>query len=245
MIFKSPVYTQVSGSVGGLTYAHAKGGTMYSRSRTIPVNPQTTFQTQLRNVFAGLVGFWTNVLSSAQRNAWDNYGANTPVTNALGDSILLSGQNWFVGANTPRAQAALKLSTSISPVLDAPVVYNRGDLTDSTAIVYSEASGLSLAYDNTDEWAINTGGALLIFQGQPRNASRKFFKGPWRLVGAVVGDTTTPPTSPFTATASSIATNGFAITEAANIRIATCLVAVQADGRYTSRRIQLSVAPTA
>lgn len=243
MKFKSQVYTQVSGSVGGLTYAHAKGGTMYSRARALPADPQTAFQLQVRGILAGLVNFWTDVLTSGQRNSWEQYAGNVPVTNALGDSILLSGQNWYIGANTPRAQAAVKLGTSLSPIADAPTVYNRGDLTPSSAIAYSEASGLSLAYDNADEWAINTGGALLVFQGRPRNQSRLAFKGPWRLVGAVAGDTTTPPTSPLTVTAANITALGFTITE--DDFISTALVAVQADGRYTTRRIQPSVVAVA
>lgn len=239
MKFKSPVYTQVSGSIGGLTYAHSKGGTMYSRARAIPADPQTAFQVQVRNVLAGLVNFWTDVLSASQRNAWDSYAANVPVVNSLGDSILISGQNFFIGANTPRAQAALKLQPLLTPVLDGPSVYNRGDLTDSTSISYSEATGLSLAYDNGDEWANNDGGALLIYQGRPRNPSRKFFKGPWRLVGVVLGDGTTAPTSPFTATAATLSLAGFTVAQGE--LVSTALVATQADGRYTSRRIQADI----
>lgn len=242
MKFKSPVYTQVSGSIGGLVYSHSRGGTMYTRARSIPADPQTPFQVQVRNVLAGLVGFWSQTLSAAQRNAWNAYGENTPVLNALGDSILLTGQNWFIGANTPRAQAAIKLSATLAPVLDGPTVFNRGDLTDAGAIAYDASTGLSLAYDNTDEWATNTGGALLVFQGRPRNQSRLFFKGPYRLVGAVLGDTTTPPTSPFTASAATLAASGFTVST--DQLIATALVAVQADGRYTSRRVQPSVVAT-
>lgn len=239
MKFKSQVYTQVSGSIGGITYAHAKGGTMYSRSRSIPADPQTAYQVQVRNILGFLVNFWTNGLTAAQRNGWETYASNVPVTNTLGDAVLLTGQNWFIGANTPRVQAGTKIGLSISAVADAPVIYNRGDLTNSSAITYSEASGLSLAYDNTDDWATTTGGALLVFQGRPRNQSRNFFKGPWRLVGGVLGDTTTPPTSPLTRSAAQIATDGFTISE--DDYIATALVATQADGRYTTRRIQPSI----
>ena len=40
MLFKSAAFTQASGSVGGLTFAHNRGG-MYTRARSIPVNPKT------------------------------------------------------------------------------------------------------------------------------------------------------------------------------------------------------------
>lgn len=241
MKFKSQVYTQVSGSVGGLTYSHAKGGTMYSRARSIPADPQTAFQVQVRNVFAGLVNFWTSVLTDAQRNSWESYAANVPVVNQLGDSVLLSGQNWYIGANTPRAQAAVKLGLSLAPVASAPVVYNRGEFTNPTGIAYDVTTGFSMAYDNTDAWANEVGGALLAFQGQPRNPSRLAFKGPWRLIGGVLG-AGTPPTSPLTVSAATVALNGFAIS--GGEFVSTAVVGLRADGRYTTRFIQPSVTAT-
>lgn len=241
MKFKSQVYTQVSGSVGGLTYAHAKGGTMYSRARAIPVNPNTPFQVTVRNLMAFLVNAWTSTLSSAQRNTWDMYGQNVPVTNALGDSVTLSGQNWFIGANLIRSQSDVKLASTLGLIQTAPVVFNRGDLTAPGGIAYDVTTGFSLSYTNTDSWAIADGGALLVFQGRPRNPSRLSFKGPWRLI-AVEEGAATPPTSPLTVSAAVIAGRGFAIT--AGEFISTAVVAVQPDGRYTTRFIQPSVVAT-
>ncbi|KKM06452.1 hypothetical protein LCGC14_1743870, partial [marine sediment metagenome] len=48
MLFKSGLITQGSGSIGGLTASHNRGG-MYFRARTIPTNPATSFQTVVRN----------------------------------------------------------------------------------------------------------------------------------------------------------------------------------------------------
>lgn len=236
-LFKSQLVTQASGSVGGTTYAHTSSG-LYMRARSIPVNPNSGNQLQVRAALTALVTRWTSVLTAAQRAAWDLWAANTPYTNPLGDSFNISGQNAYIGANVPRQQAIDKLSLGIALVDAAPTVFDRGDFTTPVP-TWSEASGLSAAYTNTDDWAGEAESALLVYQGRPANPSRNFFKGPWRLVGAVEGDPT-PPTSPLTVSAANLTTLGYTITEGQNDWLAA--VVVRADGRYSSRRL---VGPTA
>lgn len=242
MKFKSQVYTQASGSIGGITYSRAKGGTMYTRSRAIPTDPATSNQTLVRALMSFLVNTWMTGLSAAQRQGWESYAANVPVTNVLGDQVFLSGQNWYVGSNVLRGQAASKLAAGISLASDASVEYNRGDYTAPSAVAYDTTTGLSLAFDNTDDWANEDDAGMLVFQGSPRPLTQNFFKGPFRLVGAIEGDSTTAPTSPFTLTAVELTSRGFTI--ATNMSVATAIVVVRADGRYTSKTILQSVTST-
>jgi len=242
MLFKSQVYTQASGSIGGLTYSHNASG-MYTRARSIPVNPSTGFQQTVRSGLADLVTRWTSVLTAAQRAAWNLYAASVPVTNALGDQVYRSGQNWYIACNSVRYQLSQKLYAGLGgwEVDDAPTTFDRGDFTTTVATL-SEASGLSLAYTNGDDWASEVGSYLLVFQGKPTNPSRNFFKGPWRLIGTVPG-AATPPTSPLTVSAANLASLGFVITEGQNVSIATAVTRI--DGRLTTRRVQGPIAVAA
>lgn len=233
MIFKSEHITQASGSIAGVTYSRAKGGTLYRRARAIPVNPDTTFQTQVRSALTSLVNSWISVVTAAQRTAWNTYGQNVLVTNKLGDSVALSGQNWYIAANTPRLQAITKLSATIAQVDAAPTIFDRGDFTTPT-ITSADTDSVNIAFDNTDAWANEDDAALLLYMGRPRNPSRSFFKGPYRLIQAIEGDSVTPPTSPSSLTAAAAAASGFPLVEDQVVRFAVAVT--RADGRISTRR---------
>lgn len=189
MKFKSALMTQVSGSIGGMTGSHNKGG-MYFRGRSIPTNPQTAFQTAVRNALTSLVNAWSGTLTQAQRDAWDVYAINTPTTNALGDTVTRSGQQEYIGANIPRLQAGM------SPVDDAPTVFNRGEFTDPTIAIDTANDEVDVSFDNTDAWANEDDASMVVFASRPQNAGVNFFKGPYRFAGSIDGNATTAPTSP-------------------------------------------------
>jgi len=234
MKFKSENMTQASGSIAGVTYAHTKGGVLYRRSRAIPTNPATTYQTQVRNTMAGIVNAWINILTAAQRNAWDLYAANVLVTNPLGDAVPISGQNWYIACNVPRVQADSKLSTTLARVDDAPTVFNRGTFSAITATI-GEAAGLSISFNTGDAWVSEDGASMLIFEGRPLSAGRTFFKGPYRLVATIDGDSGAPPTSPHVVTAAVLTANGFTVTEGQKVALAAAVV--RADGRLSTRQL--------
>lgn len=232
-LFKSHLVTQISGSVGGTTYSHTGSG-LYMRARSIPVNPNTGNQLQVRSALTALVMAWLDTLTPAQRAAWNLYATNTPYTNALGDTFTISGQNAYIGSNTARLQAVSKLASSLTRVDSAPVVFDRGDFTTPVP-VYSATTGLNVAFTDTDAWTGEDNAALLIFQGQPKNMSRNYFKGPYRLVGVAPGDSGSPITSPITFTAAWLAIFGYP--PATGQAVWTKFVVVRADGRASSPRI--------
>jgi len=233
-LFKSQMATQISGSVGGITYTRTRSG-MVQRARAVPVQPNSAAQVEVRAALTDLVTRWIDTLTPAERAAWKLYGLNVPVTNPLGDSIQNSGQNWYVGCNTPRRQAETKLSVNTPRVDAAPTIFDRGEFSTPTVTAISAASGIAMAFTNGDEWANEDEAALLVYMGQPKNPSRNFFKGPWRLVGSVEGDGSTPPTSPVVISAATCASLGYTIAAANNIWIAVAVT--RADGRLSSRRI--------
>ena len=189
LITPGPLVAEIRGSVGGTTFSRNRHG-MYTRARAIPVNPTTPSQVLARSRFNQLATYWRDTLVQAQRDAWDVYAKNTPWTNAVGQSTLLTGMNHFVRSNT----ALLQIGEAV--LVPAPVSFGLpdqevlwGQATDATlqnvAVVYTFDT-------STDDQH------YLFYQGQPVPGSHTFFAGPWRYLGVISGDAGSPPTSPET-----------------------------------------------
>lgn len=190
MLIKSGIMTQGSGSLGGITASHNKGG-MYLRARAIPTDPASAYQTVMRQYMAQLANLWVNTLTADQRAAWETYAVNVTVPNALGDQINLSGLNHYVRSNLPRLQAGLVR------VDDGPVVYNLGDFTTPGSFAGTDTGDLlGFTFDNTDAWANEDDAAMLLLGSRQQNQTINYFKGPYRYAGKVDGDSVAPPTSP-------------------------------------------------
>lgn len=200
MLFKSQVYTQASGSVGGLTYSHTGSG-MYTRGRATPVNPQTGRQSNVRDSLTMYSQMWLQTLSEGQRTGWNQAALSILLTNALGDQFQASGQNHWIRANVPRSQASLQLelSPALATIEDAPTTFELPMLVPPTVAVNDDGEA-DVTFDAGEEWVDGNENALLVYMGRPRNPSRSFFKGPYRLAGVVRGDDTSAPTSPATIT---------------------------------------------
>lgn len=194
MLFKSGIITQASGSIGGTTFSHNRGG-LYTRSRTIPVNPNTSFQSVVRTQLANLTNRWANILTAVQRDAWDTYALNTPLTGPLGDPRNVGGLGMFIRGNVPRAVSGLPL------VDNGPTIFDTGGFTPITAPTATDTGDLlGFAFTNGDAWAGEDDSAMLIFGSRPQNPGINYFTGPYRYADKVDGDAITPPTSPASVT---------------------------------------------
>jgi len=189
MKFKSALVTQASGSIGGMTFSHNAGG-MYIRARAIPTDPNTSLQQTVRSAVAQLVNVWANVLSAAERAAWNVYASNVPLTDAFGDPKNRSGINHFVRANTPRLQAA---ATRVDA---APVIFDLGEYTEPSVGFDAAADEIDVVFDNTDAWANEDDSHMIVYCSKPQNPGVNFFKGPYQHAGIIDGDAASPPTSP-------------------------------------------------
>lgn len=219
MKFLSPVYSSVSGSVAGLTYAHNQGG-LYVRARRVPTNPNTEPQQAIRSAVAFLTDAWTNSLTSGQKDSWELYAFNTPTLNRLGILTKKSGQNMFIRGNVARAQAGEEI------ILDAPTVFDLGAFTQPFSLAADASlNQVSFAFTTGDAWANEDGALLFVYQSRPQNGTRRFFKGPYQLATTIAGNGTTPPTSPKTFTSLFPMTAGQRVFLKFNL--------ASADGRYT------------
>jgi len=108
-----PVVAAASGSVGGTTYSHNKGGP-YMRTRAIPTNRQSIAQVAQRSFIAAASQAWRE-LPAANALAWVTWAPLHPVQNALGNSVMLSGHQAFVQLN------ARLLHDGQTPILFPPL----------------------------------------------------------------------------------------------------------------------------
>lgn len=181
---------QMSGSMAGNTFARNRFGN-YVRARTVPVNPNSERQTNMRAIISDLVEHWNDTLTADQRDAWNSYAAAIAWQNKLGETIHLSGFNHFVRANSLRL-----LEGTLAIVADGPVTLTLPDVDPTVSFEIPADGNLDLTYDDTHVWCDEDEAAMLIFAGQPQNATRNFFAGPWRYCASILGDSVAPPTSP-------------------------------------------------
>ncbi len=188
MLFTSPVYSQASGSIAGITYSHNRGG-MYTRARVTPTDPSTALQQILRAAMGVLAPFWGNTLTAGERAAWTLYADNVPWINPLGQTIFLTGQQHFLRINTVRLQIGLQILTA------APIIFDLGTFTAPSIDSALTFPQLLINFTNTDAWANAVGGFMLFYQGRAQGQGRNFYRGPWKFGGPIAGDPS-PPSSP-------------------------------------------------
>ncbi len=217
MLFTSPVFSQASGSIAGITFSHNRGG-MYTRARVTPTDPSSALQQAMRAAMGVLAPFWGQTLTQLQRDGWDLYGDNVPWINPLGQTIFLTGQQHFLRINTVRVQIGQAILS------DAPTIFDLGTFTAPTIDFADTSPQLSVNFTNTDAWANAVGGFMLFYQGRAQGPGRKFYRGPWRFGGPIAGDPV-PPASPIGVTVTQVWPIGSFIWT--HIRV------IQVDGRMS------------
>lgn len=236
MLIKSQIVTQMSGSLGGLTGSHNRGG-MYLRARSIPTNPNTTRQQNARAAMTNAVNRWTSVLAVGNRNSWANYANNTPLIGPLGDAITLTGQQMYIRSQAVLAMANLQLSAALTDLTTFAGSNNLGDFTP-VVVAHDDGQTAEVTFDPNDDWANEDGSVMLIQSGRDTlNASVNYYKGPWQLRGIIAGDSVAPPATPYSFTASATWQEGQ--------RLYFRVRVLRADGRLSSPQITSAVRPAA
>jgi hypothetical protein len=87
-----------SGSIAGTTSSHNRAG-QYTRNRRAPTQPVGTGRrAAIRTAFGSSAKGYAG-LTGAQQAAWSAYAAMYPITDALGQSITLTGQQMYIAIN--------------------------------------------------------------------------------------------------------------------------------------------------
>jgi len=177
------------GSIGGTTFSRNRYGA-YARKRVVPVNPNTSLQVRARSTFQAAVTAWRQ-LTDAQRTAWANYAAQTPVQDKLGATIYLTGLQAYMsvtgiyrtvnaaGGSTIVTLPTVPTVTSGIQTDDLGVFTIAADISDDefTLSITGNTSAGGITSATAGEYAI-------VFLSRPVSAQTNFFKGPWICVGA-------------------------------------------------------------
>lgn len=176
-----PEGTQISGSIGGTTWSHNRFGA-YKRSRSVPVNPNTDRQVQVRNALRSIGIAWETILTAAERTAWETYAAGVSWQNRLGQTVNLTGLNHFIRSNAPR------VISGIARIDAAPTILNLAAAELELAVSASEATQqLTINGDGAAPWVGEADAWQFCYMGQPQSAGINFFGGPYRLATAIPG----------------------------------------------------------
>lgn len=97
LIKLTAIIDQISGKLNGTIFARNKGGN-YVKRLSIPANPQTQHQQNVRNRFSYISKEWRN-LTEEQRQSWREIAKVRTVRNRLGEERFLSGFQWFQKIN--------------------------------------------------------------------------------------------------------------------------------------------------
>jgi hypothetical protein len=116
-----------SGSIGGVTSSHNRAG-QYKRARRAPVSPtRTPKQGYARARFGAASALWQSMTPALQA-AWTAFAHAYPVVDALGQTVVLTGQQYFVGINAQLlacgqpTSTVVPVNTTLNPV-NTPTIY--------------------------------------------------------------------------------------------------------------------------
>lgn len=177
---------QAAGKIGGTVFARNKTG-LYARNWAKPTNPNSARQVDQRGWLTAAASAW-KVLTDTQRAAWNEYAAGTPVMNRLGETVHLTGQNFYMKLNILRLQANLATDptapgspgTGNDPLIE-DIELNDGGSAVANAILSTLSEYYTAATDR-----------IFAYVGLPVSPGVNFYKGPWFWAGVLPGNTVQP-----------------------------------------------------
>ena len=162
---------QIKGSISGTTFQQGPYGTVI-RNRTVPVNPQSPKQVIVRTSMATLSFRWSNILTTAQRSAWDAYAALTPLPDRFGQLVPTKGRQMFLRYNV----AAFALSL---PIVDAAPATPG----EAAAPIYSATLSVGGARQIDTATPVLALNDFIIWRlSLPTGLARNFYKAPFSFI---------------------------------------------------------------
>jgi len=112
------VIGQISGSIGGSTYSHNKGGP-YIRNKAIPTTSTSEYALAIKSALSQVSQSWQGE-DAATRIAWKEWAKTNPIVNALGQSRVLPGHVAYIKLNATLLACGLD-PLVLPPILPAPL----------------------------------------------------------------------------------------------------------------------------
>ena len=172
----------MSGSQGGTTASRGRAG-QYFRTRTMPTQPNTAKQTSVRTNLATASNAWGATLTDSQRTAWNDFATAFPITDRLGQTLQLTGQQAFVRLNSRL------LNAGEAQITTAPTDQDVTDVTTITATVTVTGTVMSLAFTPSPLAATD----LLIVRATPAfSPGKSYFTNALRDILVTTAAASTP-----------------------------------------------------
>jgi hypothetical protein len=171
----SALVSDMRNKLNGSVMSKNRAGS-YVRNKTTPVNPQTSFQQDVRQRLGALSSQW-GALTEAQRSSWTNATPYFPYTDIFGDKKELDGKSLFIKLNSNLA------AVGSATILSAPVpvgvpVFTAVSLL--TAVTAGEISELQLTVSAA---TVPAGFAMAVYATPPVKAGVSFVKNKFRFIG--------------------------------------------------------------
>ena len=201
--FLSLVYSEIRGSVNGLTYSR-NGNSAYVRSRATPVNPRTPAQTLVRTAMGQISSAWRS-LTQGQQNAWNALAKTVPYTNSLGVVSYYSGLQLFMSCNLNRQTVgAAFLTDPVAPptfnamtLADLVADASSGSITATRDVTDGPALGFTYVCDATAPFSAGRSFVpknlykRIFIEGDPDSGAISFggaYEGVWGSIAAKAGE---------------------------------------------------------
>jgi hypothetical protein len=168
------------GKINGSVHSRNRAGA-YMRNKVTPVNPSTTFQTNVRNRLAARSQAWRG-LSQAQRNAWNAAVGNFKKTNVFGQLRTPSGINLYSRLN-------LNLINIGEAAITDPPLPVAVDSFTSLALAASVGGGTITA---TFTPVIAADHKVIMETTEPLSPGINFVKSQYRQIGILDNAATSP-----------------------------------------------------
>lgn len=169
------------GKLGGHVAAKNRSGA-YLRTKVTPVNPQTSFQTAVRNLFGSLSQAWSG-LTQQVRDGWDGAVDAWQTTNIFGNIKTPTGKNLYLRLNSLAQQAgwpAIAVAPPKAAMPDDVITGVAFDITLDTITLTDASTDATVRY--------------MVFATPSLSQGTSFVKNQLRLIEAFQASAALPAT---------------------------------------------------
>jgi hypothetical protein len=168
------VVADMRGSLAGTTASKNRYAN-YFRTKVSPVNPNTSAQAAIRQLFTSFTQNWSALLTATERDQWTAFAAQHAFSNVFGQKRFLDGKAMYIGISTAAANAGLTYSST------PPTDITTGETGHLTLVANSAAGGtLTLA---TVENNVPAGAKINVYATSVLPAGKNYVKSELRYIG--------------------------------------------------------------
>ena len=168
------IVTDIRGKLGGHVFSKNRSGA-YMRTKVTPTNPQTSYQSLVRGIFAAISSAWSS-LTDTQRLSFRDKVQQYTSTDIFGDIKVPSGKTLHHKLNQNlELSGQAQVSTCPSPA-EVPFA----NMLSATATIAGADLSVYLLGDTV-------GSKLMIFGTPSLSQGTKFVKNQLRFLGSIAG----------------------------------------------------------